>query len=73
MIITADISTELMEQLSRFTARKFSVIVFVVKEEGASISESEQTIRGMAARNGILITFIHQGKFSNGLMEVRRA
>lgn len=73
MIVTAVLSAELIEAVNRFAARKCPVTIYLVKEEGVSVTASEQSMKSVAHSKGIHIHFIHEEQLYAGLLGVNRS
>ncbi|MCQ6277005.1 DUF58 domain-containing protein [Bacillus sp. V3B] len=65
MLVTAHLSTPLIEITSRFTTRNYPVVIFVIKAAGDSVTLTEQSMKERAKMRGIRVAFIHEGQFSN--------
>lgn len=72
VLVTAQLSTSLIEAASKFTARRFPVTIFVIKDVGEAVTSAEQAIKSRAKKHGVRITFVYKEHFSAGLMEVGR-
>lgn len=72
MLVTAHLSTALIEKASRFTTRNCPVIIFVIKAADDLVTLTERSMKEMAKGQGVQVAFVYEGQFSNGLSEVSR-
>jgi len=72
VLVTAKLTSSLIESASKFTARRFPVTIFVIKDLGEAIASAELALKSRAKNYGIEITFIYKEQFSAGLMGVSR-
>jgi uncharacterized protein (DUF58 family) len=73
MLLTSKLSKPLIEKASFKAKRKGSMLIFLLKKEMESPTESEQILTAMANRRGIKVVMIHERKFSPALSEVSKA
>lgn len=72
MLVTAHLSTSLIETAKRFTTRNCPITIFVIKAAADSVTSAERSMKAMAKVHGVRVAFVHEGQFSAGLSEVGR-
>ncbi len=69
VVVTAQLSSLLIESARKMRARRCPVTIFVIKDVGEVITSAEQAIKSKAQKHGMSITFIYKERFAAGLME----
>jgi uncharacterized protein (DUF58 family) len=72
MLVTAQLTRELIEKASFLGQRKGSVSIFLIKEEKESPTHHELSLKAAASARGIRVIFIHDGHFTTAFSEVNR-
>lgn len=72
VLVTAQLTTSLIEAASKFAVRRCPVTIFVIKDLGEAITSGEQAIKAKAQKHGMRVAFVYKEHFSAGLMEVNR-
>ncbi|MGG0716285.1 DUF58 domain-containing protein [Robertmurraya massiliosenegalensis] len=72
MLITSQLTRELVEKASQFSARKGSLTIFLIKEEKEVATEKEIVLKSEANARGVRVMFVHAGHFSKAFSEVNR-
>lgn len=73
ILITGQLTKELIEEASRVAARKGKMAIFVMKEQQEKVEEQELFLKKEASSRGIDVVFIHNGYFQAAFSEVKRA
>jgi len=69
VVVTAQLSTLLIEAARKMTARRCPVTIFVIKDVGEVITSAEQAIKSRAQTHGVSTIFVYKEQFAAGLME----
>ncbi|WP_071396387.1 DUF58 domain-containing protein [Bacillus tuaregi] len=72
VLVTAQLTSQLIEAASRLTARRCPVSIFIIKDTGEAITAFEQATKLTAHKYGIKVTFVYKERFSAGPLEVSR-
>lgn len=72
VVVTAQLSTLLIESARKMMARGCPVTIFIIKDVGEVITSAEQVIKSKAQKHGMNITFVYKEQFAAGLMEAGR-
>ncbi|RSK57099.1 DUF58 domain-containing protein [Bacillus canaveralius] len=72
MLVTAQLTKQLIERAGYFAQRKSSVVLFLIKNEKESPSQNELTLKAAATARGIRVVMIHNGLFKEAFSEVNR-
>jgi uncharacterized protein (DUF58 family) len=72
MLITAQLTKELIEKAAFYNQRNGSVSIFLIKNEQESPTKAELTLRSSANARGIRLVMVHEGQFSEAFSEVNR-
>ena len=70
ILVTAHLSTFLIEAVYRLTARKSNVTIFLIKTREEPETSSELEMKTMAQVRGIRVILIREGQFSSDFAEV---
>jgi diphthamide biosynthesis methyltransferase len=71
MVVTAQISRELIEKASFLGQRKGSVTIFLIKGEKESPTHAELSLKAAASTRGIRVMLVHEGQFATAFSEVK--
>lgn len=72
MLITAQLTKELIEKAAFYNQRNGSVSIFLIKNEQESPTKTELNLRSSANARGIRLVMVHEGQFSEAFSEVNR-
>ncbi len=72
MLITAQLTKELIEKAAFYNQRNGSVSIFLIKNEQESPTKTELNLRSSANARGIRLVVVHEGQFSEAFSEVNR-
>lgn len=72
MLVTAQLTKQLIEKASYYSSRKGSITIFLMKNENESPSKNEISLRAAATARGIRVILVHDGHFSDAFSEVNR-
>lgn len=72
ILITAQLSKSLIENVSLHAQRESSCLIFFLKGENEAANNHERILTAMAAARGVKVVMIHEHHFSNALLEVGR-
>jgi uncharacterized protein (DUF58 family) len=72
MLITAQLTKELIEKAAFYNQRNGSVSLFLIKNEHEAKTKAEVNLRAAANARGIRLNVIHSGQFSEAFSEVIR-
>ena len=70
MLVTAHLSTFLIEAAYRLASRKGNITIFLIKTREEPETSSELDMKTMAQVRGIRVILIHEGQFSSDFAEV---
>ena len=70
MLVTAHLSTFLIEAAYRLAARKSNITIFLIKTREEPETSSELDMKTMAQARGIRVILIREGQFSSDFAEV---
>lgn len=70
MLVTAQLTKELVERASYIGQRKESVTIFLIKGGKESPTHAELSLKTAASIQGIRVLFIHEGHFAKAFSEV---
>jgi uncharacterized protein (DUF58 family) len=73
MLVTAQLSKQLIEKASFLGQRKGSITLFLLKGKKESPSESERSLIAVANARGVRVVLVHEGDFASVFSEVKRA
>lgn len=72
MLITSQLTKELIEKAAFYNQRNGSVSIFLVKKEKESPTKNEINLRSSANARGIKLVMVHDGQFPEAFSEVNR-
>ena len=72
MLITAQLTQELIEKAAFYNQRNGSVSIFLVKNRQESPTNTEKNLRASANARGIHLVMVHDGQFAEAFSEVNR-
>lgn len=72
MLITAQLTKELIEKAAFFNQRNGSVSLFILKNEHEKPTKAELNLRAAANARGIRLAVVHGGRFSEAFAEVNK-
>lgn len=72
MLITSQLTKELVEKASQFSMRKGMMTIYLLKEEQETIGNKEIALKSEANSRGVRVVFVHNGQFSQAFSEVGR-
>lgn len=72
LLVTAQLTKQLLEKASFLSRGKGSIMIFLVKEAKESLSSNELSLRSVANARGIRVVMVHDGQFANAFSEVSR-
>ncbi|WP_423408810.1 DUF58 domain-containing protein [Heyndrickxia sp. MSNUG] len=72
MLITAQLTKELIEKAAFYNQRNGSVSIFLIKNAQESPTKAEINLRSSAYARGIRLVMVHDGQFSEAFSEVNR-
>lgn len=70
MLVTSELSRQLIEKASILGKRKGSIIIFLIKGEKESPTKSELLLKAMSLTRGVRVVLIHDGQFTQAFSEV---
>ncbi|TYR72785.1 DUF58 domain-containing protein [Rossellomorea vietnamensis] len=73
MFITSSISKKLISTVRSYAKRNSSVVIFLIKEKGAYLTDEEKALKAMAAGRGIWLKVSYEGEFDSAFSEVKNA
>ncbi|WP_456272615.1 DUF58 domain-containing protein [Bacillus sp. AK031] len=73
MFVTGRVSKKLISSIRMYAKRNSSVVIFLVKEQGAQLTEEEKALKAMAASRGIWLKVSYEGEFGSAFSEVKNA
>jgi uncharacterized protein (DUF58 family) len=72
MLITAQLTKELIEKAAYYNQKNGSISIFLIKNSKESPSKTETSLRASAFARGIKLVMVHDGQFSEAFSEVNR-
>ncbi|WP_079504144.1 DUF58 domain-containing protein [Mesobacillus jeotgali] len=72
MLITAQLSKELIEKAAFYNQKNGAVSIFLIKNSQESPTKSEINLRSSAYARGIRLVMVHDGQFAEAFSEVNR-
>ncbi len=72
MLVTAQLTKELIEKAAFYNQRNGSVSIFLIKNSQESPSKTEINLRSSANARGIRLVMVHDGQFSEAFSEVNK-
>ncbi|ESU31604.1 hypothetical protein G3A_15740 [Bacillus sp. 17376] len=72
MLITAQLTKELIEKAAFYNQRNASVSIFLIKNGQESPTQTEKNLRASATARGIRLVMVHDGQFAEAFSEVNR-
>ena len=72
MLITAQLTKELIDKAAYYNQRNGSVSIFLIKNEQESPTKAELNLKTSANARGIRLVMVHDGHFSEAFSEVNR-
>lgn len=72
MLITAQLTKELIEKAAFYNQRNGSISIFLIKNGQESPTKTEINLRSSANARGIRLVMVHDGQFSEAFSEVNR-
>lgn len=72
MLITSQLTKELVEKASQFSMRTGMMTIYLLKEEQETIGSKEIALKSEANSRGVRVVFVHNGQFSQAFSEVGR-
>lgn len=72
MLVTAQLSKELIEKAAYYNQRNGSVSIFLIKNGQESPTVTEKNLRASANARGIRLVMVHDGHFAEAFSEVNR-
>lgn len=73
MLITAQLTRNVMEKAGLLTSKNGTVTIFIVKNEMESLSQNELSLKAAASARGIRVVLVHNGNFKAVFSEVARS
>jgi uncharacterized protein (DUF58 family) len=70
MLVTAQLTKELIERASFLGQRKGAVTIFLIKGERESSKQAELTLKAMATGRGVRVVLVHEGHYAAAFSEV---
>lgn len=67
LLVTAQVSPELIEAAQMFTARKCPVSIFVIQGDERDVSSSKHSVKEMARSRGVDVQFVYGSPLSSGM------
>ncbi|MGP7819591.1 DUF58 domain-containing protein [Niallia sp. 01092] len=71
MLVTANLSKELVEKTSYLASKKFNIGVFLIKDIKESLTTSERNLRAALSSRGIRVIPVSNGRFQDAFSEVK--
>jgi uncharacterized protein (DUF58 family) len=71
LLVTAQLTTELVEKVSFLGTRNGSITIFLLKSEKEMPTKAERALKTTAFARGVSVVFIHEGHFEAAFSEVR--
>jgi uncharacterized protein (DUF58 family) len=71
MLVTAQLTTEIVEKASFLGQRNGSVTIFLLKGEEEMPTKAERSLKTTAFARGVRVILIHEGHFESAFSEVR--
>ncbi|MBS8267076.1 DUF58 domain-containing protein [Mesobacillus boroniphilus] len=72
MLITAQLTKDLIEKAAFYNQRNGSVSIFLIKNRQESPTKTEKNLRASANARGIRLVMVHDGQFAEAFSEVNR-
>lgn len=72
MLVTAQLTKELIEKAAFYNQRNGAVSIFLIKNSQESPSKTEINLRSSANARGIRLVMVHDGQFSEAFSEVNK-
>ncbi|RSD20629.1 DUF58 domain-containing protein [Mesobacillus subterraneus] len=72
MLITAQLTKELIEKAAFYNQKNGSVSIFLIKNAQESPTKTETNLRSSANARGIRLVMVHEGQFPEAFSEVNR-
>ena len=72
MLVTAQLTKELIEKAAFYNQRNGSVSIFLIKNGQESPTKTEKNLRASANARGIRLVMVHDGHFAEAFSEVNR-
>ncbi|WP_312097570.1 DUF58 domain-containing protein [Niallia sp.] len=70
MLITSKLTRELVEKVGWLSSKRYNVAVFVVTGKKEGLSSDEKTLSAFAAKRGIRVLHVSEGRFKEAFGEV---
>ncbi|PKG22752.1 DUF58 domain-containing protein [Niallia nealsonii] len=70
MLVTADLSKELIKAVSLLAGQKYNLNIFLVKDSNKGLSNEEMLLKSEAFRSRVRVILIEKGRFQDAFLEV---
>lgn len=72
ILVTANLSKELIKIVNLFASRKYNLNIFLVKDGNKGLTNEELLLKSEAFRSGVRVIAISKGRFQNAFSEVEK-
>ncbi|MFT8320695.1 MAG: DUF58 domain-containing protein [Bacillus sp. (in: firmicutes)] len=71
MLVTANLSKELVEKTSYLASKKFHICIFLIKDAKEMLTDKERQLRAALSSRGIRVVPVSTGRFQDAFSEVK--